>query len=217
MELFSEFAGLTHREVAGRLLGAGWDVCGVGDWAVVWRSPDGSQVARVCAFEPAYGVFVGLCRALSGHPMLPRVDFDAALAGGGRVTVMEFLLPAEPEAAEAVRGRWNTAGEDDPISAVRREAERANARAEVDVPFWGGLDTNPANVMRRADGSPVLVDLFYADGPVIYRHLAQDPARVAAAFAPEQRAFIDEIAAVTRYSSTEEIAAMRSAAASIAP
>lgn len=106
---FEECHGLTHREAAGRLLAAGWDVCGVGDWAVVWRSPDGSRVARVCAFEPAYEVFVRLCRNLNGHPMLPRIDVDFALAGGGRLTVMEFLLPADGEDAKRVVARWDEA------------------------------------------------------------------------------------------------------------
>ena len=28
--------------------------CGIGDWAVALRSPDGSLAARVCPFGPAY-------------------------------------------------------------------------------------------------------------------------------------------------------------------
>ena len=212
---FATLAGLTHREAAGRLLAAGWDVCGVGDWAVVWRAPDGSRVARVCAFEPAYEVFVALCRNLNGHPMLPRVDFDAPLHGGGRLTVMEFLLPAEADEAKRVVERWDAALPDDPVTAVRREAERLDAEARAAVPFWGGLDRNPGNVMRRAAGDPVLVDLFFAEGLEIYKVLMEDPAAIAAAFPPERRIHIGEIAAVARYSSPDEITALRAAADSI--
>jgi hypothetical protein len=32
--------------------------CGVGDWAVALRSPEGTVVARVCPFDPAYRAFV---------------------------------------------------------------------------------------------------------------------------------------------------------------
>lgn len=211
-----ELRGATHREAAGRLLAAGWDVCGVGDWAVVWRSPDGARVARVCAFEPAYGVFVRLCRTLADHPMLPRIDFDAALPGGGRLTVMEFLLPAAGPDAERIVARWDAALPTDPVTAVRLEAERLDAEARAEVPFWGGLDRNPGNVMRRASGDLVLLDLFYAAGLEIYKVLLQDPAAIAAAFPPEQRIHIGEIAAVARYSDPEEITALRAAVASIA-
>lgn len=212
---FEELRALTHRDVAGRLLAAGWDVCGLGDWAFVWRSPDGGQVARVCAFEPAYGVFVRLCRGLEGHSMLPRVDFDAELPGGGRVTVMEALLPADPATRKAVTARWDAADPADPVAAVRAEAERLDAAAAAASPFWGGLDRNPSNVMRRASGGPVFVDLFYAEGPEIYRALLEDPAAVAAAFPAERRAFICEIAVLARESSPEELAALRAAADSI--
>jgi hypothetical protein len=209
---FEKLRELTHREAAGVLLAAGWDVCGIGDWAFVWRSPDGGQVARVCAFEPAYGRFTALCRNLDGHPLLPRIDFDAPLPGGGRLTVMEALLPAETALRDALTARWEAAEPGDPVAAVRAEAERLNAEAAASAPFWGGIDRNPGNVMRRAGGEPVFVDLFFAEGLDIYRTLVEDPAAVAAAFAPEERVFICEIAAVARQSSPEEIAALRAAA-----
>ncbi|THV34607.1 hypothetical protein [Glycomyces buryatensis] len=212
---FEELRGLNHRDTAVRLLADGWNVCGMGDWATVWRSPDGTRVARVSAFEPAYGVFVRLCRNLDRHPMLPRIDFDAELFGGGRITVMEFLRPASAAERSAVLARWDEAATDDPVSALRREAERLNAEAAATIPFWGALDRNPSNVMRRPTGDPVLVDLFYADGPEIYRVLLEDPAKISSAFPAERRAFIDEIAVIARESTPEEIAALRAAAASI--
>jgi hypothetical protein len=212
---FETLRDLPHREATGRLLGDGWNVCGIGDWATVWRSPDGAQVARVSPFEPAYEIFVKLCRGLEGHPLLPRIDFDAPLGGGGRLTVLEFLLPADRAQADAVVGRWDAAAPDDPITAVREQAERLDAEAARSVPFWGGLDHNPGNVMRNASGELVLVDLFYAAGLEIYRVLLEDPARIAEAFPPDRREYLLDIAAVARTSTPDEIAALRTAAAGI--
>ncbi|MDR7382280.1 hypothetical protein [Promicromonospora iranensis] len=216
MTSFETLRDLPHRDVAGRLLADGWNVCGTGDWATVWRSPEGTLVARVSPFEPAYGIFVDLCRRLEGHPLLPRIAFDAALAGGGRLTVMEFLLAADPAEAEGVVERWVAASPDDPISEVRRVAEQLDAEAATSVPFWGGLDHNPGNVMKNAAGELKLVDLFYAAGLEIYRVLLEDPAKVAEAFAADRREYICDIAALARSSSPDEMAAIRAAAASIA-
>lgn len=213
---FDALRDLPHRAAAGILLAEGWNVCGLGDWATVWRSPDGTLVARVSPFEPAYGVFVELCRSLPGHPLLPRVEFDAPLAGGGRVTVLEFLTPVEPAEAGAVVERWDAAAPDDPITAVRRKAEQLDAEAARSVPFWGGLDHNPGNVLRNAAGHLVLVDLFYAAGLEIYRVLREDPAKIAEAIPAERRRYICDIGALARMSDPAELAALRANADGIA-
>lgn len=212
---FESLRDVSHREASGRLLADGWNVCGLGDWATVWRSPDGALVARVSPFEPAYEVFVELCRTLDGHPLLPRIDFDAPLAGGGRLSVMEFLMPVEPAVADAVVARWAAAAEDDPITVVRREAERLDAEAARSIPFWGGLDHNPGNVLQNAAGEPKLVDLFYAAGLKIYQVLRDDPTRIAEAFPSDRRRFVCDIAALARMSSPDELAALRAAADSL--
>lgn len=216
MNSFEDLRDLPHREATARLLADGWNVCGIGDWATVWRSPDGTQVARVSPFEPAYEVFVELCRHLEGHPLLPRIDGDVPLAGGGRLTAMEFLLPATADAAAAIVERWEAAVPDDPITQVRLKAERLDAEAAASIPFWGGLDHNQGNVMRNASGQTKLVDLFYAAGLEIYRTLLDDPAKIAEAFAADQREYICDIAAVARMSAPQEVAALRAAAESIA-
>jgi hypothetical protein len=213
---FEVLRDLPHREAAGRLLADGWNVCGLGDWATVWRSPDGTRVARVSPFEPAYGVFVELCRSLEGHPLLPGVDFDAPLRGGGRLTVMEFLLPVEAAEADIVVERWDAALPEDPITEVRRKAEQLDTEAATRIPFWGGLDLNPGNVMKNTSGECKLVDLFYAAGVEIYRLLLENPARIAEVFAADQREYICDIAAVARMSSPDEVAAIRAAAERIA-
>lgn len=206
-------AELNHRDAAGWLLADGWNVCGVGDWATVWRSPDGELAARVSPFEPAYAVFVRLCRALPGNPLLPRIELDAPLEGGGRLTVMEFLVPTDKDRAAAVWQRWDADG-DDPIAAVRAEAERLSAEAAQAIPYWGGIDRNPSNVMATPAGEPRLVDLFYAEGLVIYADLLKDPAKVLARFSAEQRRYMAEIGAVVRLSQPDEIAKMRAIAES---
>lgn len=96
----------SYREALADLLGLGWLPCGVGDWAVALRSPGGSHAARVCPFDPAYQGFLELCRRRGGNRYLPRVDLEAALAGGGSLTVLEFLAAAPDTAATALVRRW---------------------------------------------------------------------------------------------------------------
>ncbi|HLU28910.1 MAG TPA: hypothetical protein VKZ65_10765 [Glycomyces sp.] len=212
---FPALESRTHREAAARLASDGWNVCGIGDWATVWRSADGRLAARISPFEPAYEVFVALCRNLEGHPMLPRIDFDAPLDGGGRLTVMEFLRSAAPADAEAAKRRWDEAAPGDPVTAVRREAERLDAEATTAIPYWGGLDHNPRNIMTGVEGGLKFVDLFYVDGLELYAALRDDPRAVAERLPAERRRHITEIGAVARLSTPEEIASLRRNAAAI--
>lgn len=212
MGLLESMHGSSHRDATARLLADGWSACGIGDWATVWRSPDGERVARISPFEPAYEVFVRLCRRLAGHPLLPRVHFDAPLAGGGRVTVLEFLLPTEPPEAAAVWQRWDAAAPHDPVTEVRREAELLHAEAAEAIPFWGGVDHNPSNVMKSADDDVTFVDLFYVEGRELFRVLRQDPGRIARDFPPHQREYICDIAAIARMTTPRELAELRKSA-----
>jgi hypothetical protein len=212
---FAELRGLSHREVAARLAIDGWSVCGVGDWATVWRSPDGFQVARVCPCELAYEVFVELCRNLAGHALLPRIDFDAPLRGGGRLTVMEFLRPADGPEVEAVMKRWQAAEACDPVSAIRFEAERLDGVAAGVIPYWGGVDLNPGNVMIDLAGQVKFVDLFYAAGEKVFAALLDNPGEFAALIPASRRQFITEIGYAARVWTPDEIAAYREAAAAL--
>jgi hypothetical protein len=83
------WGSLSHRQVLAELATRGWVPCGVGDWAVALRSPEGTLVARVCPFDPAYWAFVDLCRECAGNRWLPRIELAAGLEGGGSVV---FLL-----------------------------------------------------------------------------------------------------------------------------
>lgn len=213
MDFFAAFDGLDHRQVAARLLGEGWTVSGLGEWATVWRSPEGELAARVCAFEPGYQVFVELCRSLSGHRLLPRIDFDAELTGGGRVTVMEFLYPSKPETHEKAIRLWEAREGD--FGAVRAEAERLDAEARASLPFWGGLDLNPHNVMTTFTGEVKLLDLYYMSGHELYAALLRDPAAFAKAIPAERCAHLAEIAFIARNSTPAEISELRRAAAAV--
>ncbi len=206
---FDELRGLSHREVAARLVVDGWSVCGVGDWATVWRSPDGLQAARVCPFELAYQVYVELCRNLAGHELLPRIDFDAPLLGGGRLTVMEFLLPADESLEAAVIKTWETTDD------LRLEAERLDRIAAKEIPYWGGVDLTPGNVMIDVTGQPKLVDLFGPAGEKAFAALLDNPADFAARIPRERRQYLTEIGYAQRVWTPTQLAEYRRAAAAL--
>ena len=45
-------ADADHRVAARALEEAGWQPCGTGDWAFVFRSPSGTRAARLSPFDP---------------------------------------------------------------------------------------------------------------------------------------------------------------------
>jgi hypothetical protein len=201
--------------VAARLVIDGWSVCGVGDWATVWRSPDGFLAARVSPFELAYEVFVEMCQNLVGHELLPRIDFDAPLAGGGRLTVMEFLVPAEGPEAEVVIERWEAARDGDPVGVVRLEAERLNEKAAGAVPYWGGIDLNPRNIMLDVSGQVKVVDLFYCPGHEVFGALGDRPEEFAAQIPADRCRYVTEIGCAARVWTPAQIAFYREAVAAL--
>lgn len=203
-------AARDHRAVQARLITQGWAVCGVGDWAVTLRCPDGQSVARVAPFDPAYPAFVELCRRAAGSPYLPQIHADVALDGGGQLTVMEFLPEVSAEVATRVRQSWDA--DDDPLLAqVRRLAEEVNAEAARRRPWWDQIDMNDGNIRRSSSGHPVLIDLFCVDGAAIYAALLRDPAELARRIPEAERRHLAEIAYISRTSTPEEIAALRAA------
>ena len=84
---------LSHRQVLAELATEGWVPCGVGDWAVALRSPEGTLAARVCLFDPAYWAFVDLCRECAGNRWLPGIELAAGLEGGGSSSSWSSSLP----------------------------------------------------------------------------------------------------------------------------
>ena len=143
---------LSHRQVLAELAAGGWVPCGVGDWAVALRSPQGTVVARVCPFDPAYRAFVDLCRQCAGNRWLPRIELAAGLEGGGSVVFLEFAAPVDRAVAGQVAGQWRTAAGDAEFEEVRRAAQMIDAGYRKSTPWWGGCDLNEAHIRRAAAG-----------------------------------------------------------------
>lgn len=74
-----------------RLLAEGWKPSGGGDWAWVYRSPDGGRAARLAPFDPAFRGFVGVCIDLAGNPHVPVIDEVLELGACGTLVTMEWL------------------------------------------------------------------------------------------------------------------------------
>jgi hypothetical protein len=111
---------LSHRQVLAELAIQGWVPCGVGDWAVALRSPQGTLVARVCPFDPAYWAFVDLCRECAGNRWLPRIDLAAGLEGGGSVVFLEYVAPVDHPVAGQFAEQWQARADDAEFQEVRR-------------------------------------------------------------------------------------------------
>jgi hypothetical protein len=202
---------LSHRQVLAELATAGWVPCGVGDWAVALRSPDGALVARVCPFDPAYAAFTDLCRACAGNRWLPRVELAAGLEGGGSVVFLEFAAPVEQAVAANVAEQWRAGDGDADIDEVRRTARLIDARYRESMPWWDGFDLNEAHVRRAADGRLVLIDVFCMDGAALYGLILEDVAAVHRRMPRERMRYALEIPYIGRESSAEEIRALRQA------
>lgn len=205
----NDWPSRSHRQVLADLVLQGWTPCGIGDWAVALRSPDGLSVARVCPFDPAYAAFLTLCRRLPGNPYLPAVAFDAELKGGGTLTVMEYLAPAKPEDAAELKRQWFEGTDNPELMAVRQAATEIDEDYRTEVAWWDGFDLNPGNVRRALDGRLVLVDLFCMDGASLYAQILTDATVVRDHF-PNAQDVLD-IPYIARESTPEEIAALHNA------
>ncbi|MFI5892455.1 nitroreductase family deazaflavin-dependent oxidoreductase [Actinoplanes sp. NPDC051513] len=180
-----------HRDVERALLAAGWTACGAGDWAIALRSPDGTAAARISPFDPTGPYAAALYREAAHTRQVPRLFEHRRLAGGGDLQVMEWLRRVpEAEAGAFQRAIARASGEVAELAGIIREVHE---RARRELPWCGPLDHNPANVMRTADRRLVVTDLFYADGPDLYRAAATDPDRVVARIPQHERRFMTDI------------------------
>ncbi|WP_030505944.1 hypothetical protein [Microbispora rosea] len=200
-----------HRDALAEIVRLGWTPCGVGDWAVGLRSPRGLLAARICPFDPAYPAFLELCRRCPGNPYLPRVSLTEALDGGGSLTVLEFLAPAEEAEAAAVARRWREGTGDEAFDAVRTTAHAVDEEWRVRMPWWDGIDLNSGNVRRAVDGRIVLIDVFCMDGASLYRQVLDDSAVVRERLSAAATRHLLDIPFIARESSPAEIEALRAA------
>ena len=184
-------ADATHTDAEQLLRQAGWQPCGAGDWAIALMSPDGFRVARISPFDPVGPYTAALYREAATTGLIPQLFAHRRLAGGGDLMIMERLHPAD----ELDASGFLTAIEsgDSEVSDLSDAVRRIHARALADLPWCGPLDTNPANVMRRDDGTLVLIDPYFADGPALYAAAGADPDSVVASIPADQRRFMTEI------------------------
>jgi hypothetical protein len=201
---------LSHRQVLAELATAGWVPCGVGDWAVALRSPEGALVARVCPFDPAYWAFVDLCRQCAGNRWLPRIELAAGLEGGGSVVFLEFVAPVGHPVVKQFAGQWRARAGDAEFGEVGRAAQRIDAEYRKSTPWWGGCDLDDAHIFRAADRL-VLLDVFCMAGTELYAAILEDVAGVHRRIPRERMRYALDIPYIARENSTAEILALRKA------
>jgi hypothetical protein len=182
----------------------------VGDWAVALRSPEGTLVARVCPFDPAYPAFVDLCRECAGNRWLPRIELAADLEGGGSVVFLEFVAPVDHPVVKQFAEQWRARAGDAEFAEVRRAAQMIDAEYRKSTPWWGGYDLDDAHIFRAAD-RPVLIDVFRMAGTELYDAILEDVARVYRRIPRERMRYALEIPYIARENSTAEILALRKA------
>jgi hypothetical protein len=180
-----------HVVVEQTLARAGWSTCGVGDWAVVLASPTDRLAARIAPFDPVAPYTVELFRLAASTSQVPALHAYLELEGGAVCTVMERLHPVGPETGEAFFQALET--RDPAVAGLSQAIDTVLERARRELPWCGPLDPNPSNVMRRDDGTLVLTDPFYADGPNLYGTLLTDPMRVAQAIPESGRRHMFEL------------------------
>jgi len=201
---------LSHRQVLAELAGEGWVPCGVGDWAVALRSPEGTLAARVCPFDPAYWAFVDLCRECAGNRWLPRIELAVGLEGGGSVVFLEFVAPVDHPVEGQLAEQWRTRGSDPEFQEVRRAAHRIDAEYRASTPWWGRCDLDDAHIFRAA-GRPVLIDVFCMAGTELYGAILEDVAGVYRRIPRERMRYALDIPYIARENSAAEILALRKA------
>ncbi len=121
------WGSLSHRQVLAELATEGWVPRGVGDWAVALRSPEGTVVARVCPFDPAYWAFVDLYRECAGNRWLPGIELAADLEGGGSVVFLEYVAPLDHPVDGQFAEQWRTRAADPEFQKVSRAAQMIDA------------------------------------------------------------------------------------------
>jgi len=201
---------LSHRQVLAGLAMRGWVPCGIGDWAVALRSPDGSLAARVCPFDPAYWAFVDLCRACAGNRWLPAIELASDLEGGGSVVFLEYVAPVDHPVVKDFAEQWRARADDAEFQQVRQAAEAIDAEYRASTPWWGRCDLDDEHIYRAAD-RPVLLDVYCMAGADLYDAILEDVAAVHRRIPRERMRYALDIPYIARENSAAEIQALRRA------
>jgi hypothetical protein len=174
-------AEATAAEARALLEAAGWRQIATGDWSWVLASPDGKLAARVTPWDAAWRLHASACQRHPAHPHLPTIHQIAPLEGDGYVALMDRLMPCEEArglAFCAALALSRTKGEVDAklASAYSRSPAVQSLRAIlVDLmeegamlPFWGGPDIRPGNLMcDGADFIKVIDPIFVAGRQIL--------------------------------------------------
>lgn len=182
---------LTYREVEELLTSAGWRPCGAGDWAFALLSPGGELVARISPFDPVGPYTARLYTQAAGTGLVPRLHLHRRLLGGADLQVMERLFPAPEQAATEFLARL--AVPEPELAELAAHVRGVHDQAQAELSWCGPLDTNPSNIMQAADGRPIMIDPYYADGPNLYALARQDSDRFVTTLPASERRHLTEI------------------------
>ncbi len=201
----------SHRDALASFEAAAWRQVARGDWARVLASPDRRRVARVVPFDPGWRLHLRACLDHPTNPYLPRIHWHTDLASGGLVAVMDRLEEApEGEAIELCGalgdteflGRTTTDTErvafarrlaaDETLPELRAILDGILTEGRRTLPFFGGLDVRPGNVMRDRAGQLQLIDPCFVDGRKLIAGIFEDAEAVASTYPPAHlRAFLE--------------------------
>lgn len=172
--------GKTAPDARAALQAQGWREIATGDWSWVLASPDGARAARVTPWDAAYRMHAEVCLK-QAHPHLPRIDAIAPLAGEGYAVFMERLWPCDVARAETFCAALGFPRDTDKAETIPDPSEVAKmadapeteslrailaelfARAAA-LPFFGGSDIRPGNLMCDAAGVIKVIDPIYVAG-----------------------------------------------------
>lgn len=185
-------------QVRRELVDSGWSLAARGDWAWVYRSPDGTKAARLCPYDPAHRLFLRCCERYAGDPFLPTLLEVRELLGGGYLSVTPWLDEvSEPEADELAARlgyplkaherlgaarvhQLEAEGARDPaLRDIRRILDELVANAQRSLPFFGGADLRAPNVRKTSEGQLQLIDPIFVAGREIIAALRRDAMAVA--------------------------------------
>lgn len=171
-------------EARERLAALGWTPLAEGDWSWVDLAPDGESVVRITPWDDGYRLHAQMCAAHPEQPHLQRVRAIVPLAGEAYAVFQERLFSCDGVVAESFCAALgfprdtDRAGPSDPaqiaafaalpsLAALRALLADLVARASK-LPFFGGTDIRPGNLMCDEAGRIKTIDPIFVAGRRIH-------------------------------------------------
>lgn len=184
--LATDWEHCNHHEARDLLHILGWSRFARGDWAYAYESPSRQLVARVAPFDPGYQFFVELCSRCQGNPHLPDIQLASKLEGGGHLSVMEHLKPADPAVIASFEHLWERPDQaDDQLRVLRREVEAMDRWGKRHKRWWVGVDIGDRHILLSEAGTPKVIDLFGLGTPML-NDLINDPVEFSRHISPDE-------------------------------